>query len=218
LLAVLLAGCGQYLAAFSLARSFARIGGSESAADGNRFESFSAPTTTAPTVQTAEPIDVSRGPLIVLAFAAVAGGLAVAVLDFFAITQTSAGSALAYAGLGLIPGVGGMIAGAQATRAEWKVFPGEATNGLLMRLGRSGFYFDAFLFLFVLVPLRGVAGLARFVDWAVIDTVASGGPSSLLESSASFFGPLQKRGVTFYLFSAMLGTVVLSVLMIWLRG
>ena len=87
-----------------------------------------------------------------------------------------------------------------------------------MRLGRGGFYFDAFLFLFVLVPLRGVAGLARFVDWAIIDTLATGGPASLFESAASFFGPLQHRGVFFYLFSAMLGTVVLSLLMIWLQG
>jgi hypothetical protein len=118
----------------------------------------------------------------------------------------------------LIPGVGGLLAGARSARGEWKVFPSEAVNDLLMRLGKSGFYFDAVLFLFVLVPLRGVAGLARFVDWALIDTLATGGPASLFESAAAFFGPLQHRGVLFYLFSAVLGTVVLSVLMVWLRG
>ena len=64
-----------------------------------------------------------------------------------------------------------------------------------------------------------VAGLARFVDWGMIDTLASGSPASLFESAAAFFAPLQKRGVFFYLFSAMmLGTVVLSVLMVWLRA
>jgi hypothetical protein len=89
---------------------------------------------------------------------------------------------------------------------------------VLMRLGRGNFYFDAFLFLFVLVPLRGVAAVARFVDWAIIDTLASGGPASLFESAASFFGPLQYRGVFFYFFSALLGTVVLSVLLIWLQS
>jgi NADH:ubiquinone oxidoreductase subunit 5 (subunit L)/multisubunit Na+/H+ antiporter MnhA subunit len=195
LLAVLLAACGQYLAAAAVVRSWGRVGKGEALSS-----------------------DSSPGRLTVLAGAALAAGVVAAVLNFRDLVPGSAGGTLAFAALGLIPGVGGLMAGARSARAEWKVFPSEAVNDVLMRLGKSGFYFDAFLFLFVLVPLRGVAGLARFVDWGVIDTLASGGPASLFESAATFFAPLQQRGVFFYLFSAVLGTVVLSVLMIWLRG
>jgi NADH-quinone oxidoreductase subunit L len=205
LLAVLLAACGQYLAAAAVVRSLGRAGQGEAFASDSIIE---APARG----------DSSPGRLMVLVCAALAAGLVAAVLNFRALVPGSAGGTLAFAALGLIPGVGGLMAGARSARAEWKVFPGEAVNDVLMRLGKSGFYFDAFLFLFVLVPLRGVAGLARFVDWGVIDTLASGGPASLFESAATFFAPLQQRGVFFYLFSAVLGTVVLSVLMIWLRG
>jgi NADH:ubiquinone oxidoreductase subunit 5 (subunit L)/multisubunit Na+/H+ antiporter MnhA subunit len=211
LLAVLLAACGQYLAAASLVRSFAVMGRpGERDAD----EVFSA----AQAAEAPAHAGSSPGLLLLLAGAALAAGLFAGVVNFRAFPDMFAGGKLAYAALGLLPGIGGLVAGAQSARAEWKVFPGESVNGLLMRLGRGAFYFDAFLFLFVLVPLRGVAGLARFVDWAVIDTLATGGPASLFESAASFFGPLQHRGVFFYLFSAMLGTVVLSLLMIWLQG
>jgi hypothetical protein len=211
LLAVLLAACGQYLAAASLVRSFALMG---RPGERNANDVFS-PAQAAETPAHAES---SAGLLLLLAGAALAAGLFAGVVNFRAFPDMFAGRTLAYAALGLLPGIGGLVAGAQSARAEWKVFPGESVNGLLMRLGRGAFYFDAFLFLFVLVPLRGVAGLARFVDWAVIDTLATGGPASLFESAASFFGPLQHRGVFFYLFSAMLGTVVLSLLMIWLQG
>jgi NADH:ubiquinone oxidoreductase subunit 5 (subunit L)/multisubunit Na+/H+ antiporter MnhA subunit len=211
LLAVLLAACGQYLAAASLVRSFALMG-----RPGERIaDDVFSPGQPAETPAHAES---SAGLLLLLAGAALAAGLFAGVMNFRAFPDMFGGRTLAYAALGLLPGIGGLVAGAQSARAEWKVFPGESVNGLLMRLGRGAFYFDAFLFLFVLVPLRGVAGLARFVDWAVIDTLATGGPASLFESAASFFGPLQHRGVFFYLFSAMLGTVVLSLLMIWLQG
>jgi NADH:ubiquinone oxidoreductase subunit 5 (subunit L)/multisubunit Na+/H+ antiporter MnhA subunit len=211
LLAVLLAACGQYLAAASLCRSFAVMGRSSERAAGEIFSGEQA-------VDNPASAESSPALLLLLAGVALAAGLFAGVINFKALPEMFVGGALAYAALGLLPGVGGLIAGTQSARAEWKVFPGEAVNGLLTRLGRGGFYFDAFLFLFVLVPLRGVAGLARFVDWAIIDTLATGGPASLFESAASFFGPLQHRGVFFYLFSAMLGTVVLCLLMIWLQG
>jgi NADH:ubiquinone oxidoreductase subunit 5 (subunit L)/multisubunit Na+/H+ antiporter MnhA subunit len=214
LLAVLLAGCGQYLAAFSVARSFGRIG-LIAPAERHGFDGDSA----MPIVETQSEGELSAGPQILLGCAAVTVTLGVGIADYLIFPDGHpTRNLLAFAGLGLIPGIGGLIAGGQATAGEWTVFPGEAANGLLVRLGRGSFYFDAFLFLFVLVPLRGVAGVARFIDWAVIDTLASGGPASVLESAASFFGPLQKRGVGFYLFSATLGTVVLSLLLIWLRG
>jgi NADH:ubiquinone oxidoreductase subunit 5 (subunit L)/multisubunit Na+/H+ antiporter MnhA subunit len=204
LLAVLLAACGQYLAAASVVRSLGLVGD----------ESFAG----RPVVEAPSPTDLSPGRLMLLTGAALAAGLVAAVLMLRDPAAASLRGTPGYAALGLIPGVGGLLAGARSTRGEWKVFPSEAVNDLLMRLGKSGFYFDAVLFLFVLVPLRGVAGLARFVDWALIDTLATGGPASLFESAAAFFGPLQHRGVLFYLFSAVLGTVVLSVLMVWLRG
>ncbi|HEV8001208.1 MAG TPA: proton-conducting transporter membrane subunit [Planctomycetaceae bacterium] len=209
LLAVLLAAGGQYLAAAAVARSLG-FGRHESFAG----ESFPGESI----VEAPSRAGSSVGRLMVLAVAALAAAVVAGVLNFRELPAESVGSTLAYAALGLIPGIGGLVAGARSARAEWKVFPGEAVNDLLMRLGKSSFYFDAFLFLFVLVPLRGVAGLARFVDWGLIDTLASGGPASLFESAAAFFSPLQQRGVFFYLFSAMLGTAVLSLLMVWLRG
>jgi hypothetical protein len=211
LLAVLLAACGQYLAAASLVRSFAATG-RPGGRDADEIFSAGQAADASPRAES------SPGLLLLLASAALGAGLFAAIANVRAFPEIFAGRTLAYAALGLLPGIGGLVAGAQSARAEWKVFPGEAVNGLLMRLGRGGFYFDVFLFLFVLVPLRGVAGLARFVDWAVIDTLATGGPASLFESAASFFGPLQHRGVFFYLFSAVLGTFVLSLLMIWLQG
>jgi len=211
LLAVLLAACGQYLAAASLVRSLCGDRTREVPAD----NVLSASQTVA-----AAPHDdaTSSGWLAVLPCVALAAGLVAAVVNYRALPELFARHALTYAALGLVPGVVGLVVGAQSARAEWKIFPGDAVNGLLMRLGRSSFYFDAFLFLFVLVPLRGIAGLARFIDWAVIDTLATGGPASLFESAAAFFGPLQHRGVFFYVFSATLGTAVLSLLLIWLQG
>ncbi|HET6327480.1 MAG TPA: proton-conducting transporter membrane subunit [Planctomycetaceae bacterium] len=213
LLAVLLAACGQYLAAASVVRALGLFGRGVEIPQTNPFETSSAGSI----VESPTRADSSSGRLMVLAGVAVAAGLVAGMLNFRDLPAGPTGSTLAYAALGLIPGLGGLIAGARSARAEWKVFPGEAVNDLLMRLGKSGFYFDAFLFLFVLVPLRGVAGLARFVDWGIIDTLASGSPASLFESAAAFFAPLQQRGVFFYLFSAMLGTLVLSVLMVWLH-
>jgi hypothetical protein len=207
----LLAACGQYLAAAAAMRS-ARLSQKlgEVQPDEAHFSTLVAASPAARHSPT--------GRLILLTVAAVAAAVLAALLNVRAIPHVFSGRTLVYAALGLIPGIGGLVAGAQSARAEWKVFPGEAVNGLLMRLGQSSFYFDAFLFLFVLVPLRGVAGLARFVDWAVIDTLAIGGPASLVESAAAFFGPLQHRGVVFYLFSAILGTAVLAVLLVWLQA
>ncbi len=228
LLAVLLAGCGQYLAAVSMMRSLGtsrfhgeldssnRYGGNPYGGNPQEAQLFE-PFRTASVVETPTDDDTPAGRLLLLLAAAIGAAL-VAVPLILGVLPPLSPHALAYAALGLIPGVGGLAAGIQAGRGGWKVFPSEAVNGLLMRLGRGNFYFDAFLFLFVLVPLRGVAALARFVDWAIIDTLASGGPASLFESAASFFGPLQYRSVFFYLFSALLGTVVLSVLLIWLQS
>jgi hypothetical protein len=210
LLAVLLTACAQYLSAAALMRSL----GSIERPDATVFAEVSS----ASLVRVSPNRSVGSAISGLLTALAVAVPLVAAFRIFRAAPAVFSASALGYAGLGLIPGLGGLVAGAQSARAEWKIFPGDAVDGLLMRLGRSAFYFDAFLFLFVLVPLRGVAGLARFVDWALVDTVATGGPASLYESAAAFFGPLQYRGVFFYLFSAVLGTVVLSMLMIWLRG
>jgi NADH:ubiquinone oxidoreductase subunit 5 (subunit L)/multisubunit Na+/H+ antiporter MnhA subunit len=207
LLAVLLAACGQYLAAAAPIRSLVAIGNPDLPMPDEFF-------TGASRAETSEPGEVSSTPVLFLTGAALAAGLFSLSLSFRGGPRLIA----VYAALGLIPGLGGLIAGAQSARADWRVFPSEAVNGLLMRLGRGAFYFDAFLFLFVLVPLRGVAALARFVDWAIIDTLATGGPAALFESAASFFGPLQHRGVFFYLLSALLGTGVLCLLMIWLQG
>jgi NADH:ubiquinone oxidoreductase subunit 5 (subunit L)/multisubunit Na+/H+ antiporter MnhA subunit len=218
LLAVLLAGCGHYLAAVAMMGSLtaSRLYGeldSSNPFGGNPFEPFP----TVGVVETPRDAETPSGRLLLLVAAAIGAAL-VAVPLILGVLPPLSPHAFAYAAIGLIPGVGGLAAGIQAARGGWKVFPSEAVNGLLMRLGRGNFYFDAFLFLFVLVPLRGVAAVARFVDWAIIDTLASGGPASLFESAASFFGPLQYRGVFFYFFSALLGTVVLSVLLIWLQS
>ncbi len=218
LLTVLLAGCGQYLAAVSMMRSLVATRTFGQSGVNNPYAD---PSQTATVVErsggTRDDAEASSGRLLLLV-AATLGAAVVALTSILRVLPPLPHEALVYAAIGLIPGVGGLAAGTQAAREGWKVFPGEAVNDLLMRLGRGNFYFDAFLFLFVLVPLRGVAALARFVDWAIIDTLASGGPASLLESAAAFFGPLQYRGAFFYLFSALLGTVVLSVLLIWLQS
>jgi NADH:ubiquinone oxidoreductase subunit 5 (subunit L)/multisubunit Na+/H+ antiporter MnhA subunit len=203
LLGLLLAISGQYLAACSLGRIAGPLTG------------FS----DRPTERVTEPTPPSepQTPRIVLASAAVlvAALTAVSLLTHFELPQ---GNRLVCALLGLGPGVCGLVVGMQSARFAQLGRPSEQGDGIVMRLGRRGFYFDTFLFLCVLLPLRGVAGVARFLDWAVVDAVASGGPVSLLESAASFFAPLQRRGVVFYLCSALLGTVVLSGLLIWLRG
>jgi NADH:ubiquinone oxidoreductase subunit 5 (subunit L)/multisubunit Na+/H+ antiporter MnhA subunit len=214
LLAVLLSACAQYMAAASVARPSGWIGRADDSAEPSRLDPFAANFVEAQTsVRTATGIKP-----IVLACLAVTAGVAAATVNHRAIPQLFTGGTLGYAALGLIPGLGGLIAGALSGQGEWRIFPADSVNGVLMRLGRSSFYFDAFLFLFVLVPLRGVAALARFIDWSVIDTLASGGPASLFESAGSFFGPVQRRGVFFYLVSAVIGTAVLSVLLIWLRA
>jgi formate hydrogenlyase subunit 3/multisubunit Na+/H+ antiporter MnhD subunit len=203
LLALLLAVSGQYLAACSLGRIAGPLAGF-----GDR--------TTERVIEPAPPRE-SQGPLIVLASATVlvAAITAVSLLTRFEFPQ---GNRLVCALLGLGPGVCGLVVGMQSVRFAQLGRPSEQGDGIVMRLGRRGFYFDTFLFLCVLLPLRGVAGVARFLDWAVVDTVASGGPVSLLESAASFFAPVQRRSVAFYLCSALLGTAVLSGLLIWLRG
>ena len=143
LLSVLLAACGQYLAAAAAVQSL-RL--AEGIGDSQPDEAISSIHVTAsPAVPQS-----SAGRLILLTVAAVAAAVLAAILNARAIAAIFSGPTLAYAALGLIPGIGGLAAGTQSARAEWRVFPGESANGLLMRLGHSGFYFDVFLFLFVL--------------------------------------------------------------------
>jgi NADH:ubiquinone oxidoreductase subunit 5 (subunit L)/multisubunit Na+/H+ antiporter MnhA subunit len=90
-------------------------------------------------------------------------------------------------------------------------------NSTLTALGRHRFYCDAVLFLFILLPIRGVAQLARFVDWFVIDGFVSGVPAGLVESAGELFSPIQRRSVAFYLLSSVVGTALLAGIIVWLR-
>ena len=142
---------------------------------------------------------------------------------------------------GLVPGIAGLLVGRRQSQrvpvphhAELLPFPGHFGPGqpvlgptgfgpggnsrtLLMRLGQNRFYCDALLFLFVALPVRGAAQLVRFADWYVVDGLTSGIPVGLVEAATPMLEPIQKRSVAFYIVSAVVGTAILTGLIVWLR-
>ncbi len=118
---------------------------------------------------------------------------------------------------GCLPALAGFVAGWRRPRREPANRPWGTTDGVLMRLGRNRFYCDALLFVLIVLPVRGLAQLARFVDWFFIDGFVSGAPVSAVESAGVMLEPVQGRSVSFYLGSAAVGTALLAAVVVWLR-
>jgi NADH-quinone oxidoreductase subunit L len=162
--------------------------------------------------------------MIVLAGCGIAIGLVAGGLATLPRTGAGTSSAAVVSGsvvgsiVGCLPALLGFLAGWWRPRREPADRPSPQAGGLLLRLGRNRFYCDAFLFVFVVLSVRGLAQLARFVDWFFIDGFVSGAPASAVESAAVLLEPVQRRSVSFYLASAGVGTALLAVVVVWLRG
>jgi NADH:ubiquinone oxidoreductase subunit 5 (subunit L)/multisubunit Na+/H+ antiporter MnhA subunit len=119
--------------------------------------------------------------------------------------------------IGCLPALAGFVVGWRRARSEPSGRADRQRGSLLARLGRSRFYCDALLFLFVVVWIRGLAQLARFIDWIFIDGFVAGAPTSFIESAAALLEPVQRRSARFYLASSAVGTGVLALLIVWLH-
>src|SRR5690606_3004631 len=100
-------------------------------------------------------------------------------------------------------------------RADMQAVPEIDPNrksSALRRWGRHRFFLDEFFFLFLLIPVRGYAQLARFFDWFLIDGLVTAFPSGLLKVGYSIFGPIRRQGAWFYFCAAVGGVVTLAVL------
>jgi NADH-quinone oxidoreductase subunit L len=168
----------------------------------------------------------SSWPMIVLAVCGVVVGLVVGPLLLIARPTTGAGTnsltaatgGLAGALVGCLPALAGFLVGWWRPRRELADRPSRQSGSVLLRLGRNRFNCDTFLFVFAVLPVRGLAQLARFVDWFFIDGFVSGAPASAVESAAVLLEPIQMRSVSFYLASAGVGTALLAVVIVWLRS
>jgi len=119
--------------------------------------------------------------------------------------------------VGCLPAVAGFIAGWPRSRPDSADRPYGTREALLARLGSHRFYCDGFLFVLIVLPIRGLAQFARFVDWFFIDGFVSGAPASAVETAAYMLEPVQGRSVLFYLTSAAVGTTLLAAVVVWLR-
>jgi NADH:ubiquinone oxidoreductase subunit 5 (subunit L)/multisubunit Na+/H+ antiporter MnhA subunit len=91
-------------------------------------------------------------------------------------------------------------------------------DGTFLRLGRNRFYCDSFLFLTVALPVRAAAQLARFLDWFLIDHLVSAIPAQVAEWAGQSFEPIQRKSVSFYVVSTLIGTAMLALVILSLRG
>jgi NADH:ubiquinone oxidoreductase subunit 5 (subunit L)/multisubunit Na+/H+ antiporter MnhA subunit len=221
-LALLLTLCAQFFAALAMTRALLasrttrQVGVSVSSPefDPNVFESRPIPSTQRPS-----------WPLIVLAGCGIAVGLLASALTLAARpsngdetdTLTLGGGSLVATLFGCLPALAGFLAGWRQPLREPANRPSHTTEGLLARLGRSRFYCDPLLFVLIVLPVRGLAQFARFVDWFFIDGFVYGAPASAVESAEVVLEPIQGRSVSFYLASAAVGTALLAAVVVWLR-
>jgi NADH:ubiquinone oxidoreductase subunit 5 (subunit L)/multisubunit Na+/H+ antiporter MnhA subunit len=160
---------------------------------------------------------------VVLAMAGVLVGFVGGALTLSATPRASAGtSLLTLAGgspvaslFGCLPALAGFIAG--WLRPQSADRPSGMREALLTRLGRHRFYCDGFLIVLFVLPTRGLAQFARFVDWFFIDGFVSGAPASAVETAAYMLEPIQGRSVLFYLTATAVGTALLAAVVVWLR-
>jgi NADH:ubiquinone oxidoreductase subunit 5 (subunit L)/multisubunit Na+/H+ antiporter MnhA subunit len=119
--------------------------------------------------------------------------------------------------VGCLPAITGFIAGWSWSRPDSADQPSKTREALMARLGRHRFYCDGFLFVLIVLPIRGLAQFARLVDWFFIDGFVSGAPASAVETAAFMLEPVQGRSVLFYLTSTAVGTALLAAVVVWLR-
>ena len=221
-LAFVLTLCAQFFAALAMTRALLAgrtthevgVAVSSAAIAPNVFQARPRPST-----------QLSNWPMVVLAGCGVVVGLVAGALTLTGrpSTGTATGSITLAGGnilatlVGCLPGLTGFLAGWRHPQREPANRPSHTTDGLLMRLGRNRFYCDTFLFVLIVLPVRGLAQLARFVDWFFIDGFVSGAPASAVESAELVLEPVQGRSVSFYLASAAVGTALLAAVVVWLR-
>lgn len=129
---------------------------------------------------------------------------------------TLAGGNLLLTYLGCLPALAGFLVGWRRPQREAATRYGGG-DGLLTRLGRNRFYGSDLLFVFIVLPTRGLAQLARFFDWFFIDGFVSGAPASAVETAEAVLEPVQGGSVAFYLASAAIATALLAAVVVWSR-
>ena len=88
----------------------------------------------------------------------------------------------------------------------------------LSRLGRSCFYLDDTLRLFVTVPLRGLAELYRLLEWLILDGLLVRLPSRVPEFVARGTAPLRSGLLHFYALAFFLALAMFLAVVLWLQG
>jgi NADH-quinone oxidoreductase subunit L len=77
------------------------------------------------------------------------------------------------------------------------------------RLSENKFYFDEIYFVALVLPLRCIAQLCRFIDWMIVDGLV-GAVSALPRTMGQFLRPLQNGLVQFYALAMMLALALLA--------
>lgn len=90
--------------------------------------------------------------------------------------------------------------------------------GPFTRLSLHKFYLDELYFMLIVVPLRGIAQLSRFVDWLLIDGLLVGGTGWLPKQVGRLPQPIQNGLVQFYALSMLAALAVLMGALLWKQG
>lgn len=96
--------------------------------------------------------------------------------------------------------------------------PGKIVKGLgpIGRLAKQGFYLDDAVFFLLTMPLRGLAQVARLMDWLVVDNMVVGVPSKYPAWIAKIAAPLRQPSPGLSLLSTSVGLGVMLVIVVWL--
>ncbi len=122
-------------------------------------------------------------------------------------------------GFGLPPALMGVV-------TAWMLFgPGaqQRPSGQVLfrpfvRWSRSRYFLDDFFFLFLELPIRGLAQFSRFIDWFLIDGLIVQIPARFPADVAKLARPLQQGSAQFYALGIFVAAAVLLAAMLWLRG
>ncbi len=89
-------------------------------------------------------------------------------------------------------------------------------TGPFGRLAKQGFYIDDAVFFLLTMPLRGLAQIARLMDWLVVENIVVGVPSKYPAWIAKVAAPLRQPSAGLSLLSTCVGLGVMLVIVVLL--
>ena len=87
-------------------------------------------------------------------------------------------------------------------------------TGPFGRLAKQGFYIDDAVFFLLTMPLRGLAQIARLIDWLVVENLVVGIPSKYPGWIAKVASPLRQPSPGLSLLSTCVGLGVMLLIVV----